>query len=311
MKFRQQPSGLLMVRPATFGFNPLTAASNVFQQAAGSETIDILKKAQEEFDRMVDLLDLHEVDVHVFPDSPSPEKPDAVFPNNWISFHEDGTIVLYPMMAENRRLERRLEITEALKKEFIVSRIIDLSAEEKNNKFLEGTGSMVFDHVNRICYACRSPRTDATLVIQLCKVLNYRPVIFNAADERGVAVYHTNVMMCVGEKFAMLCLDSVEEDIDQELLLASLSSTGHRVIAISYPQMHSFAGNMMEAMTRNGEPMVLVSQTALQSLLPGQIKAINQVSEILPVPIPTIEKTGGGSVRCMVAGVHLPRQNQV
>jgi hypothetical protein len=311
MKFRQQPSGLLMIRPAAFGFNPLTAVSNVFQQATGSETNDVLNKALEEFDRMVDLLVSHEVDIRVFPDSPSPQKPDAVFPNNWISFHEDGTIVLYPMMAENRRLERRMEIPEALKREFVVSRIIDLSAEEKNNTFLEGTGSVVFDHVNRICYACRSPRTHAPLVIQLCKVLNYRPVIFNATDENGIAVYHTNVMMCVGEKFAVLCLDSVKEDVDQELLLSSLSSTGHKVIAISYPQMRSFAGNMMEVMTKNGEPMVLVSQTALQRLLPGQIKAINQVSGILPVPIPTIEKTGGGSVRCMVAGLHLPRQNQV
>jgi hypothetical protein len=307
MKFRQQPSGLLMVRPAAFGFNPLTAASNVFQRATGMGMNDTLNKAQAEFDRMVDLLISHEIEVRVFEDTPSPEKPDAVFPNNWISFHEDGTVVLYPMMAENRRLERRLDIPAALKKDFEVNRIIDLSTEEKNSRFLEGTGSVVFDHVNRIGYACRSPRTDTALVIQLCKTLDYRPVIFDAFDGKGIAIYHTNVMLCVGEKFAVLCLDAVKDDADQELLLTSFSLTDHKVIAISYEQMNSFSGNMIEVMTKNGEPIVLVSQSALQSLLPGQIKAINQFCEMLPIPIPVIEKTGGGSVRCMVAGLPLPK----
>jgi hypothetical protein len=307
----QQPASLLMIRPSAFGFNPLTASSNVFQQAGANKPIDILAEALQEFDRMIDLLVSHEIDVRVFPDSASPEKPDAIFPNNWISFHEDGSVVLYPMMAENRRLERRTDIAELLRKEFLITRVLDLSAEEKNNIFLEGTGSIVFDHVNRIGYACRSPRTDSGLVAHACKSLDYRPVLFNAIDENGVAIYHTNVMMCVGEKFAVLCLDAVKEDVDQELLLNSFSSTGHRVIAISYSQMRSFAGNMIEVMTKTGGPIVLLSETALQSLLPGQVNGISQASEILPVRIPTIEKIGGGGVRCMVAGIHLPRRKQV
>lgn len=308
MKFRQQPHSVLMIRPAAFGFNPLTAQSNVFQQSA-DERDGVLKRAQDEFDRMVDLLTSHEIDVRVFKDEPSPPKPDAVFPNNWISFHEDGTIVLYPMMAANRRCERRLDITNLFQNEFIISNTVALYLEEKQNKFLEGSGSIVFDHANRIAYACRSPRTHADLFIQLTKFLKYRPVLFDATDENGTAIYHTNVIMCVGEKFAVVCLDAIKSDVDQELLLSTLESTSHRVIAISYAQMRSFAGNMIEVLTQSGDPIVLLSQSAFESLLPGQIKAIGQFSEILPVPIPIIEKTGGGSVRCMVAGIHLPRRN--
>lgn len=310
MKFRQQPYSLLMVRPSAFGFNSMTAGSNVFQREESDEK-DVLKKSQDEFDRMVDLLTSHEIDVRVFADSPAPEKPDAVFPNNWISFHEDGTVVLYPMMAENRRFERNFDIPNSLKNEFTVHRTIDLYREEKSHTFLEGTGSIVFDHVNRNAFACRSPRTDTTLVTHLCKLINYRPFIFNAEDEKGIAIYHTNVMLCVGEKFAVLCLDAVKDEADQELLLTSFSATGHRVVAISYSQMRSFAGNMIEVTTQAGEPVVLLSETALKSLLPGQVNAISQFAELLPVSIPTIEKIGGGSVRCMVAGIHLPRRNLV
>jgi hypothetical protein len=310
MKFTQQPRALLMVRPASFGFNESTAESNTFQRSEGQNAEALLKSAQSEFDRMVDLLASHEIDVHVFSDPPHPPKPDAIFPNNWISFHEDGTVILYPMLAANRRLERRSDIMDVLKKEFAVTRVIDLSAEENNDMFLEGTGSLVFDHVNRIAYACRSPRTHPALVVKVCKELGYRPVIFNAVDEKGISVYHTNVLMAVSEKFAIMCLDAIKEDTDQELLLAGFASSGHKVIAISYAQMYSFAGNMIEVFTRNGEPVVLMSETAFKSLLPGQIQGINRYSEILPVSVETIEKVGGGGVRCMVAGIHLPKGNQ-
>lgn len=310
MKFTQQPHALLMVRPASFGFNESTAESNTFQRSEGRDAEAVLKNAQGEFDRMVDLLVSHEIDVRVFSDPPNPPKPDAIFPNNWISFHEDGTVISYPMLAANRRLERRSDITEILKKEFTVSRVIDLSLEENNDMFLEGTGSLVFDHLNRIAYACRSPRTHTALIVKVCKELGYRPVIFNAVDEKGIPVYHTNVLMAVGGKFAVICLDAIKEDTDQELLLAGFASSGHKVIAISYAQMYSFAGNMIEVLTRSGDPVVLMSETAFKSLLPGQIQGINRFSEILPVPVETIEKIGGGSVRCMVAGIHLPKGNQ-
>jgi hypothetical protein len=300
MKFRQQPLNLLMVRPASFGFNPETASSNKFQSPYDRSLDAVL----DEFDKMVDLLHSHEIRTEVFHDTPEPAKPDAIFPNNWISFHEDGAVVLYPMMAPNRRTERRTDIVDTIRTKFQVKKIVDLTAEEQNGSFLEGTGSLVLDHVNRIAYACRSARTTDSVVNKFCSALQYRPVLFDAVDATGDSIYHTNVMMSVGEKFAVLCLDSIRDESHQEYILDSFARTGHKVIAISYEQMNAFAGNVIEVKTENRESVVLLSQTAFNALIPGQVNAISSFADLLPIPIPTIEKIGGGSVRCMVAGIH-------
>ncbi|HEY0654689.1 MAG TPA: arginine deiminase-related protein [Chryseosolibacter sp.] len=298
----QQPHTLLMIRPKSFGFNQQTESSNAFQQQ-GNADLDCVKK---EFSTMVDLLLAHEVPVVVFDDTPNPTKPDAIFPNNWISFHEDGKVILYPMFAENRRHERRLDIVDQLKQNFQVREILDFSDRERGGGFLEGTGSIVFDHLDHIAYACRSPRTTENVLMAVCKQLKYRSIVFDAVDESGRPVYHTNVMMNIGEKFAVVCIDSITKDADQEIVIGSLAESGRKLVAISFAQMRAFAGNMLEVKTRTGENVVLMSDTALNSLLPGQINAISQFSEVLPISIPTIERVGGGGVRCMVAGIHLP-----
>jgi len=303
----QAPHSIMMIRPAAFGFNAQTAASNAFQQSTNDHAETIQQRALDEFNRMVDLLESHDIDVHVFEDSSAVLKPDALFPNNWISFHPDGKVILYPMLAENRRLERRVDIIQTLKEEFLVQEIIDFTDQERNNLFLEGTGSVVLDYVNKILYACRSPRTDETLVVRLCERLVYKPVVFDAVDRNGQAIYHTNVLMCIGSKFAVVCLDAIHSDADQEMLLSGLAGSNHKVVAISYDQMNAFAGNMIEVKSRNGEPFVLLSERAFYSLLPGQIDAITRFAEMIPISIDTIETYGGGSVRCMVAGIFNPR----
>jgi hypothetical protein len=310
MKFVQQPHTVFLVRPAAFGFNSQTSASNVFQ-IKPAPTADVAARAIKEFDQMVELLLNHQIDIRVFDDAPSPYKPDALFPNNWISTHEDGTVVLYPMMTENRRLERRLDIVESLEKEFTVTRQIDLTGEEARGKYLEGTGSLVFDHPHRTVFACRSPRTHHELVARIAARLDYKPIVFSAVDENGQAIYHTNVMMCVGEKFVVLCLDAIRDELEQEALLNTFAENDLKVVAISYAQMTAFAGNMIELVDKRGHPVLVLSQTALDSLLPGQINAISKFADVLPIPIDTIQSVGGGSVRCMIAGIHLPKRNRI
>lgn len=301
----QAPSSVLMIRPAAFGFNPETAGSNAFQKQDAEVPSQILSNARQEFDRMVELLEAHDINVLVKEDTAVPEKPDAIFPNNWISFQPDGKIVLYPMHAVNRRLERRADIVEWIKERFKVSQVLDESSAEEQHRYLEGTGSLIFDHVNKIAYACRSPRTEEDLVKKVCNQIGYEPVVFDAVDDYGIPIYHTNVMMCVGTRFAIVCLDAIKSEKDQDLVLDHFEKTSHKVIAISYSQMASFAGNMIEVEDRSGQPNVLLSQSAFDSLLPGQIDAITKFAELIPISIPTIERYGGGSVRCMVAGIHL------
>lgn len=291
-----------MIRPKHFGFNSQTASSNAFQSDSAVDAT----LALEEFDKMVDVLTAHEVNVEVIDDSDTPVKPDAIFPNNWLSTHESGEIILYPMMAENRRFERRDDIVKKLKEKYNVTAVSDFSKYEVDRQFLEGTGSIVFDHPNKLAYACRSPRTDEKLFREFCLKVKYKPVVFDAVDAEGKPIYHTNVMMSIGEDFAVVCLDSIRNDEDQELVLGHLSDTNHKVISISYDQMKAFAGNIIEVKTANEENVVLMSTTAFNSLLPGQLNAITQFADVLPISIPTIEKTGGGGVRCMVAGIHLP-----
>jgi hypothetical protein len=292
-----------MVRPASFGSNPETAATNAFQNTQSISASEVSSKAIEEFDRMVDKLRAYDIDVMVIEDTKIPVKPDAIFPNNWISFHEDGTVVLYPMMAENRRLERTLPVLEFVNSKFQVSQVLDYTGKEKDGEFLEGTGSIVFDYQNKIAYACRSARTHDKVFNELCTKLGFKPVLFDAVDEEGLPIYHTNVLMCVGTHFAVLCLDAIKNDNDQEIILSLMTDTNHKVVAISYAQLRSFAGNMLEVKTQAGELVVLLSEQAFNSLLPGQIDAISKHADMLPLAISTIEQYGGGSVRCMMAGV--------
>jgi len=306
MKFSQAPAAVVMVRPKHFGFNPQTAETNSFQEDAAESSVAIHEKALQEFDKMVDLLRSNDIEVIVAEDSNDPKKPDAIFPNNWISFHHDGTIVLYPMLAENRRPERENAVIQSVERLYSTRDCIDLSAYENQGKFLEGTGSIVFDYVNRIAYASRSPRTDETLLNELTARLGFKNIVFDAIDEQDQPIYHTNVLMCIGTKFVILCLDAIKNEDDQEKLLGSFSETHHKVIAISFAQMKQFAGNMIEVVSKSGEPFVLMSQRAYHSLLPGQLDALSKFAEPLPVNIPTIEDYGGGSVRCMFTAVFNP-----
>lgn len=306
MKFSQAPSAVVMVRPKSFGFNPQTAGTNAFQNGVADDIESLRSKALLEFDKMVDLLRSNDMEVVVAEDTDQPEKPDAIFPNNWISFHHDGTIVLYPMLAENRRAERKNPVLREVEKHYKIAKTIDLTSFERENRFLEGTGSIVFDYANQIAYASRSPRTDEKILKELCEKIDFRPIVFDAVDETGQAIYHTNVLMCIGTEFAIVCLDAIKNEDDQEKILDSLSATNHKVIAISYAQMKLFAGNMMEVKSKSGEHVVLLSQQAFLSLLPGQLDALSRFAEPISISIPTIEAYGGGSVRCMVAAIFNP-----
>jgi hypothetical protein len=308
MKFSQSPSAVLMVRPKSFGFNSQTSDTNAFQLNVMHDPEGIRLKAIAEFDTMVDLLRSNDIEVLVIEDTAQPEKPDAIFPNNWISFHHDGTVVLYPMRAENRRMERMNPVLGAIERDYSVSRTVDLTSYETENRFLEGTGSVVFDYVNKVAYASRSSRTDEHVLKELTEKLGFKSIVFDAVDEQGQPVYHTNVLLCIGTDFALICLDAIQQDDDQERLLESFSNSGHQVIAISFEQLRLFAGNMMEVKSKSGESFVLLSQKAFHALLPGQLDVLSRFVEPIPVNIPTIELYGGGSVRCMVAGIFNPER---
>src|ERR1700761_5034464 len=308
---RQSAGSVLMVRPAHFGFNEQTAASNAFQyseqRGASSQ-----KQALKEFDDIVDTLMRAGVEVLVAEDSPTPIKPDAIFPNNWVSFHHDGSIVLYPMMAANRRLERRLDILQQVAKvgHFQVSRTVDLTHREAENKFLEGTGSLVLDRVHRIAYSCFSPRTDLDVLGEFAQLLDYELLSFEASDQESRPIYHTNVMMAVGATFAVLCAESIANAAQRAAVLAQLQDNGHEVIEISRAQMASFAGNMLELATETSRFLVL-SRSALMSLDGVARRRLEAHATLLPVELATVERIGGGGVRCMLAEVHLPKRDSV
>jgi hypothetical protein len=309
---RQCADAVLMVRPAAFAYNPQTAATNAFQSRpqCDGETSGLAARA--EFDGLAAALAGRGVRVCVLEDTPLPRKPDAVFPNNWISFHADGTVVLYPLQAESRRRERRREAVEIVTERlgYRVSRLIDLTRHEAHGRYLEGTGSLVLDHRNRIAYACLSPRTDERVLDEWSIELGYRPVVLHAADRRGIPLYHTNVLMCIGERLAVIGLDAVAP-ADRDRVLAQLRDGGRELIRIGHLQLERFAGNMLELACRDesgGERRVLVlSETArhaLQEEVFARLAACTD--EVLVAPVPTIERLGGGGVRCMLAEVFLP-----
>jgi hypothetical protein len=301
----QSTSHILMIRPVNFGFNEETAGSNAFQNRNADKS-GVNERAQQEFDGMVNVLRDNGVEVIVIDDTPEPHTPDSIFPNNWISFHADGNVFLYPMQAENRRLERREDIITQLENRFNVKRVIDLSRFELEEKFLEGTGSMVLDRENKIAYACISPRTDAMLLNLFCEQAGYKAVSFDAMDEHNKAIYHTNVLMCVGSRFAVICLDSIPNPHERVVVSESLKSTQKEIVEISFQQMNQFAGNMLEVKNKAGETLIIMSQNAYNSLNEDQKKVLKKYGKLIYAAINTIENNGGGSARCMMAEVHLP-----
>jgi hypothetical protein len=300
----QTTNHILMIRPVDFKFNEQTAGNNMFQIASSDSNVQT--QALKEFDGFVDLLRKNDVDVTVVDDTLQPETPDSIFPNNWVSFHEDGSVYLYPMFSENRRLERRRDILDGLKENFEVNHISDLSFYEQQYAFLEGTGSMVLDRTNKIAYACLSVRTDEEVLNNFCMLTGYQPVPFQAVDGSNFPIYHTNVMMCIGDRFAVICLDSIRNPEEKLNVTVSLKSSGKEIIEISLEQMNKFAGNMLQVTNAAGESLLVMSEQAYLSLNAEQITALEQYSHIIYAPLYTIEKNGGGSARCMLAEIHLP-----
>lgn len=304
----QTTSHILMIRPVQFGFNEQTAGSNAFQNALLAEQTK--ETAQEtalrEFDDMVRHLTSAGVDVMVYDDTTDPHTPDSIFPNNWVSFHFSGKVILYPMQAENRRPERRQDIIDDLGKRFIVGSVVDLSGYENEGKFLEGTGSLVLDRMNRVGFACLSPRTDAEVLSAFADKTGYRTVAFRAVDADGKPVYHTNVVMCMGDTFAVICLQAIP-DIDERLMVRQeLEALGKRVVEITPEQMASFAGNMLLVNSQTGQKLLVMSDQAYTSLTDKQLDVLDDYARIMHIDLSMIEGNGGGSARCMMCEVHLP-----
>ncbi|WP_229717763.1 citrulline utilization hydrolase CtlX [Parapedobacter defluvii] len=299
---------ILMIRPIQFGYNVQTAVNNAFQRLETDDKVRVQQNAIKEFDAFVQALRSHDIDVLVVQDTEAPYTPDSVFPNNWISFHEDGSVVMYPMFAENRRLERKSTVLEAIQKRFVINRRLDYTANESKDKFLEGTGSFVLDRTNKLAYACRSPRTDESLFRLFCAQMGYQPVVFNAFDEWGQAIYHTNVMMCIADKYAVVALDSVDSS-DRPLVSGMLENSGKTTILISKLQMKAFAGNMLQVENRYGKRFLVMSTRAYHSLDPKQLEQLKSFNPIIHASLDTIERNGGGSARCMMAEIFLPEHS--
>ena len=297
----QTTNQILMIRPIDFKFNAQTAGNNKFQQKSSTQSVQNL--ALNEFDGFVNLLRNHGVSVMVIDDTLTPETPDSIFPNNWISFHENGEVILYPMFSENRRAERRNEILTRIGQDFKIDKITDLSSYETDNVFLEGTGSLVLDRVNKIAYAGLSLRTDKKVLAAFCNKTGYSTVVFNAVDDKGFPIYHTNVMMCIGDAFAVVCFDSIPDIAEKQKLRQSFINTNKEVIEISFEQMNQFAGNMLQV----NENLLVMSEQAYLSLNNKQIATLEKYCKLIYAPLYTIEKNGGGSARCMLAEIHLPQ----
>lgn len=299
----QTTNNIFLVRPSNFIFNSETAGSNAFQNKLDENQETINQKVWDEFDEFAAKLKAKGVHVTVFEDTLLPQKPDAIFPNNWISIHPDGTLILYPMFAPNRRLERRQDLIDSLKTNFKITKVVDLSKYEAENRFLEGTGSIVFDHDNKLAYACLSPRTDLGILEEVCAILNYKPVAFYSHDQAGKDIYHTNVMMCIAEKFAVICLESITDKQEKDFVSNSLIQTGHELIDISFEQMNQFAGNMLALKTNENKSILALSQSSFNCLTSDQKAVLENYSKLLPLAVHTIEIIGGGSARCMIAEI--------
>jgi hypothetical protein len=306
----QLASAVMMIRPVRFESNPLTAASNRFQGKTDLGPAEQQVAAAREFDALVTALREAGVEVIVIDDTPEPHTPDSIFPNNWISMHADGRVVLYPMEAENRRTERRIDIVDYLGDAAgrQVTEIVDLSSHENSGNHLEGTGSMVLDRANRVAYACVSTRTHLGPLGAFAQRMGYDIVAFEAVDSGGVPIYHTNVLMNIGEELAVICGEAISREDQREAVLARLRKTGHEVVLLSYAQLDAFAGNMLELRNKDGERVLAMSQQAYDSLNEEQLAILAANGRIISVAINTIEASAGGSVRCMLAEVHLPAE---
>ena len=305
---KQITKNILMIEPVSFNYNAETALNNYFQKSdANFSKPQIQKKALEEFNNFVKLLRSKQVNVHVIKDTIHPLTPDSIFPNNWISFHSNGEVLIYPMFANNRRLERRTEIIEQLQNEYFVSEVKSLVHYEDKSIFLEGTGSMILDRTNKICYASISLRTNKSIVLDFCDQLNYKPVLFNSfqdVDGKRLPIYHTNVMMCVASDFAIVCLDAIDSQDEKNSVINSLITTNKEIIQISDLQANKFAGNMLQV--QGDKKYLIMSESAFNILSEKQIQKIESYCSILYSDLKTIEKFGGGSARCMMAEIFLP-----
>jgi len=302
---------ILMVRPVAFRMNEETAVNNFFQEKLQLKNEEINKKAQEEFDSFVKKLEAVGVNVVVVNDKKELDTPDSIFPNNWVSFHQDGTAVVYPMFAENRRRERRMDFFEELEsKGFKINEVLDYTKAEEEDIFLEGTGSMILDRENQKAYCALSPRADEDLLIEFCEDMEFTPLIFSAyqdVDGKRKLIYHTNVMMCVADEFAVICLDCIDDKKERNNVKRHLKEDGKEIIEITETQIHEFAGNMLQLKGANDKKYLVMSTTAHKSLTKDQIRRIEKHCEILSSDISTIETCGGGSARCMIAEVFLPK----
>lgn len=294
---------ILMVRPFQFYFNQQTAANNFFQSNIHIENANELAIA--EFDAMVEQLRAHQIKVKVVQDTKDPSTPDSIFPNNWISTHADGTLCLYPMFAENRRAERKLSVIEFLQANYKIENLLDLTDFEKEGKFLEGTGSMVLDHQNKISYGCLSERLDEAAFTYWCDKMQFKPISFKAMDHKAQPIYHTNVMMCMGNQFVVICLDSIPNELEKQIVLDSFLQTNKEVITISQDQLNHFAGNMLQVFDIVEKPHLIMSEQSYKTLNVAQLKSLEKYNPLLPISIPTIEALGGGSTRCMMAEIYL------
>ena len=308
----QSTNSILMIKPTKFNYNGETAVNNYYQQASDlSEANEIQREALNEFNGFVDTLKRKGINVIDIEDRHDSISPDSIFPNNWISFHESGRVAFYPMFAKNRRLERRDDILIQLKERgYRLNTIRDYSRNEISDTYLEGTGSMIFDRENKKAYCAISPRADIELFKEFCSDFGYTPVYFNSyqsVDEKRLPIYHTNVMMAVGSEFAIICADSIDDEIERKNIINSLKADGKEIVYISELQVESFAGNALEVRKADGDAILVMSKTAFEVLEKKQIEQIEKYTEILPINVSTIEKYGGGSVRCMMAEVFLPK----
>lgn len=299
---------ILMIRPKNFGFNPETAASNAFQQNESELNINqVSTLAIKEFNELVKKLEQEGIKVYVIEDTKSPIKTDAVFPNNWLTTHEDGSIITYPMLSDNRRLERREDIVNALRLKFDFTSHVKLEEYEKEGKILEGTGSMVLDRKHRIVYACLSSRTNGKVLDEFCDKMGYDKIFFRAVDGLGQPIYHTNVMMALGQHFVVICLGTIKDKKERASLLESFAKTNKEVIEINLFQMMAFAGNMLQVKSaKTGRPYLVMSERAFESLTSGQIASLEKYNKLVHSPLEVIETFGGGSARCMMAEIFYP-----
>ncbi len=297
----QNTDTVLMIRPAAFTYNAETAVNNLFQVAGNAENAQ--QKALKEFDDFVDELKANNINVLVINDTPEPHTPDSIFPNNWVSFHENKTMVLYPMFAKNRRAERKQHVKDFITLNFKLANIIDLTYFENDNLFLEGTGSMVLDRENKIAYACLSERTNKKVLKVFCDKMIYTPCCFSAKDKNGKDIYHTNVMMCVADKYVVICLESISDKNEKHELEATIKNTGKKIIEITQKQMNQFAGNMLQIKNRVNDTILIMSRQAYNCLSTYQLETLITFNRVISVDLFSIETNGGGSARCMIAEV--------